>query len=1694
MDTGMKSHKSLPPLVEGKIHGYLKLVIDEVIWSNRSPGEIKIFASWWGETESAEFRPADITKNIVRSEQDTTEIYVIRTSLSLFEEYVKNCECIELAIISEETNIVVGISKIADLLEIFEGKPCFKYVPMINDSGNKIGEIHVSMKLEHITKSPNMQLKTHNYENKQGVDNIKLSAVNSFKCPKDIVDDTYSACRKLKLEESEIYKSILKSRRMEFQEPLKKCNNEVTDKLVAQVVERAQKLRGAILRETHNEDILTFNDNSLNEGLQLEDEVKLCEYFLGKDMTPFDEQKALYTLRSTSPTPSLIHIASNSFKDYKNDKEEIISNNVSVEQEFSMEEISEEKLDSKSKETLLLDHVDCIRIFVESFKLSPAGYRRVKSSCLSHNDNTFLSATYFVQYDMTFDHNKETGKKSVKKSKPIRICSKMETKQVIYFNHGGIYGISKLKPYTEYFIKYKIFIQHFNKKSLTELGTGIMHINDIIKSENWSIAQRLIILNKGIKVGELSVIAELGSNSIHFGKQYIDGIMSSKENIPILEIQRSLSQERNNKRSRSATEAQSKTSSQMSSLSTKDVDFITADNHLLATKDSTWHKTENMDSKKVDAKDQENNVKDMVLLQGLIHIAEGKDLPELNTYLICRAFWKEDKSRSQICNNTKNPFYRFCQLVPLIHDTELLDRIKDNYIIIEVYYRNNNIDNLLGLAKLPVHQLYVAYRDPRVIPHLLLSKYPVVSVDGWVPVVDPVTGQSCGQLLALVALGTAEQIALLEISRGLRNINIPSQTINCSENVPESVKYPQNAQQSIKYTTYELQPHMETFSQNDAQFYVTDKTEREMRSINSKTQECQTDISTVKEFKFNIETEEETPTSEHSVLHTLVGRLTEVLNVNKTNVDQVAQTEISLDEKQHVDVEEHMCINGLNLNNSSDDSDSSSTRHNFHLPTETYRSVGVGAEYNEGIDHQPNIGYDNTTFDLPIAIHTEKKSTDSVHDQTMFRAVIEIECAMHLPKIEKTNETIEPSTYVSFQANKSDPSKHLNSYMITNIFPHSCNPKWNWKCDAKLPTELLLHDEKRLILKIWRIFDADTSTQINLERDIVIGFSAIDLSVLISGFPIVSGWFHIMDFTGKCNGQIKVSITPLDNLSLFGKPTSTLSTTRIPTCNALHLNWFPSHTSEMHSDDTERNNTNYAILTSAQEEDKSIHSENQFTDPVSHVGLEDVSMSFLSLSLKTKLTELDEITKRLELRLRDVTNTAFEDDFENEFDLNEPNSDNENNDYKNADSMMSATAANYTNKICQLPKSDKKLLHNRDIIENGNQIVSSGNEIRKRSSEPYISHNATVSYEQIKPGASTMSSYSKQSLSNDNCQIQHRSEHLMQNIKTLDNNFADYPERGTKTHINYLLDKLSLQFPPQSRSTTTIPIRKNTTGLSKNLPQDNSSQGSNKCSQELRVCTVPTQTDDLDQQNIPAFKGQLINRFTNGDDACINRNSPEVSAQSQVTNKMSTVIREELVAEENNDTSKCDELTTYLVASNIRHMDLNNIFSPLLYQHLVPDLHYSNTSPEEEAIEQLDNRYTKAFSTSIDTRLNKVQNLMEIDGSFPENAEQFRMTPSGVSGNIDDKIDLTVLHKSSYNDLLSSNSTESTATISPEKTSIKSIDTDTTENNYPTSSQTSVLVLSRQAPDGGNPIEDATKPLTGQQKDEAQDSSSSSSN
>lgn len=100
-----------------------------------------------------------------------------------------------------------------------------------------------------------------------------------------------------------------------------------------------------------------------------------------------------------------------------------------------------------------LDHIDSIRIFIDSFVLNPAGYRRVKSSCVSRkstqyrmlskiifkikvyikcfigNDNTILSVTYFVQYNTTFKPTTQANHKLIRDDKSVRISSKRKSGQ-----------------------------------------------------------------------------------------------------------------------------------------------------------------------------------------------------------------------------------------------------------------------------------------------------------------------------------------------------------------------------------------------------------------------------------------------------------------------------------------------------------------------------------------------------------------------------------------------------------------------------------------------------------------------------------------------------------------------------------------------------------------------------------------------------------------------------------------------------------------------------------------------------------------------------------------------------------------------------------------------------------------------------------------------------------------------------------------------------------------------------------------------------------------------------------------------------------------------------------------------------------------------------------------------------------------
>lgn len=42
--------------------------------------------------------------------------------------------------------------------------------------------------------------------------------------------------------------------------------------------------------------------------------------------------------------------------------------------------------------------------------------------------------------------------------------------------------------------------------------------------------------------------------------------------------------------------------------------------------------------------------------------------------------------------------------------------------------------------------------------------------------------------------------------------------------------------------------------------------------------------------------------------------------------------------------------------------------------------------------------------------------------------------------------------------------------------------------------------------------------------DVPLGFASVDLGPIAAGLRQLIGWYNIMDFNGKCRGQIKVQI------------------------------------------------------------------------------------------------------------------------------------------------------------------------------------------------------------------------------------------------------------------------------------------------------------------------------------------------------------------------------------------------------------------------------------------------------------------------------------------------------------------------------------------------------------------------------------------
>lgn len=143
-----------------------------------------------------------------------------------------------------------------------------------------------------------------------------------------------------------------------------------------------------------------------------------------------------------------------------------------------------------------------------------------------------------------------------------------------------------------------------------------------------------------------------------------------------------------------------------------------------------------------------------------------------------------------------------------------------------------------------------------------------------------------------------------------------------------------------------------------------------------------------------------------------------------------------------------------------------------------------------------------------------------------------IEEARNLPTVKsKGGGRVAPSCYVTLMDGADILSSHIQE---------SNRPTWNFHVKTRIDVMYILDPRKYLILKVWHHRRTAISTAIindrlrpqpNPETDQMLGFVAVDLTpLLIASFAAVSGWYNITDCIGKCRGQIKLTITPMESV------------------------------------------------------------------------------------------------------------------------------------------------------------------------------------------------------------------------------------------------------------------------------------------------------------------------------------------------------------------------------------------------------------------------------------------------------------------------------------------------------------------------------------------------------------------------------------
>ncbi|XP_077467505.1 C2 domain-containing protein 3 isoform X1 [Stigmatopora argus] len=804
---------SLPPLVEGELRCYLRVTVSCLLWSvARPPPVTSVRLRWWGESsDGTHFNPRNSALPSQKSVR-TTARFPVRCGPKQFTAYLADMGNLVLEVLRKQGHLPIARVQVKEISRLSQSQPITGFHTLMSPTSKKLGEVEVSLHLEPLAgafdncNSP--VLTTYIGSNVPHLPSLTLFDESSLPNTSKSNEDGNGNNRRdqiIDADESVETRNLQANCQMAVDQPkndivsaCEECGNKLRDATVASPRE-SDKTPAPVLTYLHlpttpseiileNIPVADKQSDSAVVGCSSDMDLRAVELLLGRTKTSlptlwqgeehfprspsshgslsvdselgdpqYDDsllEKLFYKTTTSDSRPE--KGAGDGPREMKtsSQSEKLLKQSASTWSENPVLELQGDPVDIavplNEEQMTFLSFMRSAKVTVDS--MSVPGKAQSKSPSPLRKKKT----TYLVKYAFPKTSSSNPPERNIAPSADVtRAVSSNVAGGVVSFHQLSVFPVqfskTTVNTWWETELLFRVFARKHDQNKAVQIGEAAYPLRRLMQSQQLSESVTLPVhAVEGAKkeLCLLRVLLQLCAN-------HSASVAPEKRDMPSSGVNRN-------------PQCEPRSASQFEVVGPRASEDITP-NVPLGLSTVGPHPTLGTPpnpSRRVTLEEPE------VLLHTLLMVPDGKKFDggpaqSVNVYLNCKLFWCDEVARSVVSWGRANPSFNFVQVTPVALTPNLLERMRNNLMVIEVWQKTSGSghEKLLGLVKLPLHQFYMSFRDPQIAHLLLQAQYPVLGVDCYMPVVDVFSGGCRGSLRVTLAMGLCEQVLALQRAR-----------------------------------------------------------------------------------------------------------------------------------------------------------------------------------------------------------------------------------------------------------------------------------------------------------------------------------------------------------------------------------------------------------------------------------------------------------------------------------------------------------------------------------------------------------------------------------------------------------------------------------------------------------------------------------------------------------------------------------------------------------------------------------------------------------------------------------------------------------------------------------------------------------------------------------------------------------------